>query len=255
MAAPVTSNSYWIYLSPVGAGVLRAFVATPLDAVATREILNHQNTFPVVRSMELSDFGKGFQPNLLKFTTRTPVQFVAIKISSWVVPLDYDPGMRGLLIGPLSSGVEAGIANVWNVLRTRFIQGQSWSVIKEEGVPILTKGLSSALFHRILSGMIFWGVYEKLKNKYPSHGAAVSTLSGAIQVLTTAPLYISATYRQRKGAPPEFLYRTFLHLFQTQGIRGLFLPALAPRLVHSAITSAPLMWLMEKLHLIHRKGS
>lgn len=246
-------SNYWIYFSPVGAGILRAFVATPLDAVATREILNDQNTLQVVRKMEPSDFGKGFQPNMLKFTTRTPVQFGAVKLSSWMVPLHYDAAFRGVLIGIYSSAMETGFVNGWNALRTRFIQGQNWTVLKEEGTSVLIRGLSSALLHRALSGAIFWAFYEKLKNKYPSHGAAVSTISGVVQVLSTAPLYITATYRQRKGAPPEFLHCTLWHLFQTHGARRLFVPALAPRLVHSAITSAPLMWLMEKLNLVHRK--
>ena len=237
----------------MGAGFLRAAVGTPLDAVATREILRHQNTFQVLRTMTFLDFWKGFQPNLLKFTTRTPVQFGSVKISSWVVPLDYDAALRGITIGTLSSGMDTAIMNGFNSLRTRFIQGENWRVLQQEGAPVLKKGLSSALLHRILSGAIFWGVYEKLKNKYPSQGAAVSTVSGVIQVIFTAPFYITAIYRQRKGAPREPLHHTFWHLYKAQNIRGLFFPALVPRLTHSAVTSAPLMWLMEKLELVHRK--
>ena len=254
MAAPLGSNaSYWLYLSPIGAGFLRAVVGTPLDAVATREILHHQNTSQVVRTMKFLDFWKGFQPNLLKFTTRTPIQFGSVKLSSWIVPTGYDPAFRGIIIGTLSSGIETTVINGFNSLRTRFIQEDGWKVLKQEGAPVLKKGLSSALLHRILSGAIFWGIYEKLKNEYPSHGTAVSTLSGVVQVISTAPFYITAIYRQRKGAPREHLYRTFWHLYTTQTMRGLILPALAPRLVHSAVTSAPLMWLMEKLELVHRK--
>ena len=246
-------SSYWFYLSPIGAGLLRAVVGTPLDAVATREILHHQNTLQALRAMTFLDFWKGFQPNLLKFTTRTPVQFGSVKISSWIVPLQYDAALRGVIIGTLSSGMETTVMNGFNSLRTLFIQGENWRVLQQEGAPVLKKGLTSALLHRILSGAIFWGVYEKLKSKYPTHGNLVSTVSGVVQVIFTAPFYITAIFRQRKGAPREPLHRTFSHLYKTQNMRGLILPALVPRLTHSAITSAPLMWLMEKLELVHRK--
>ncbi|HEY5259672.1 MAG TPA: hypothetical protein VIJ46_03420, partial [Rhabdochlamydiaceae bacterium] len=74
------------------------------------------------------------------------------------------------------------------------------------------------------------------------------------QVFSTAPFYIAAAYRQRIDATPEYLYRTLLHLFKTRGWQGLVFTAIAPRLVHSTVTSAPLMWLMKELNLIHRKS-
>jgi hypothetical protein len=157
-------------------------------------------------------------------------------------------------MGILSNGMETGLANVWNSLRTRFIQGEDWRVLKEEGASVLTKGLSSALVHRMLSGAIFWSVYEQLKEKYPSHGKTVSAMTGVVQVILTSPFYIAATFRQRKGASSEYLHRTLFHLFKTQGMRGLFLPALAPRIVHTLVITPPLMWLMEKIQLIHRKS-
>lgn len=243
----------WVYITPVGAVFLRAGVGTPLDSVATREILDKKNTVQVIREMTVFDFWKGFQPNFLKFATRTPAQLVSVKVSSSVVPLELDPAVRGACIGILSNGMEITVLNGWNSLRTRFIQGQSWQVLHQEGASLLTKGLSSAFAHRALSGAIFWSVYEKLKAEYPSHGAAVSTFSGVVQVLTTAPFYIAAIYKQQKGAPKEHLHRTIVRIFKAQGVRGLFFPALVPRLVHSAVTSAPLMWMMEKLHLIERK--
>jgi hypothetical protein len=248
------SPSWWLYLSPFGAGLVRAIVGTPLDVVATREIVDHQNTLQVLKGMTFPNYWKGFQPNVLKFITRTPAQFVSLKISSSIVPTDWYSSIRGGSIGILSNGMEAGLANVWNSLRTRFIQGENWSVLKKEGASVLTKGLSSALVHRILSGAIFWSVYEQLKEKYPSHGKTVSAMTGVVQVFLTSPFYIAAVYKQRINATPEYLHRTFLHLFRTQGLRGLFLPALAPRLVHSIIITPPLMWLMEKLQLIHRKN-
>jgi hypothetical protein len=252
MSQPL-NQQLWVYMTPFAAVFLRAGIGTPLDAVATREILLQKNTVQVIREMTLPDFWKGFQPNVLKFATRTPAQLVSIKVSSSVVPVNLDPAIRGVFIGILSNGMEITVLNGWNALRTRFIQGQGWQVLRQEGASLLTKGLSSAFAHRALSGAIFWSVYEKLRHEYPSHGAAVSTISGVVQVISTAPFYIAAIYKQQKGAPKEHLHQTIVRIFKAQGIRGLFLPALAPRLVHSAVTSAPLMWMMEKLHLIERK--
>jgi len=254
MAASVETKSGWLYATPFAAILLRAGVGTPLDAVATREILLHKNTSQVIREMAIPDFWKGFQPNLLKFATRTPAQLCSVKIASSIVPMDFDPAVRGIFIGVFSNGMEIAVLNSWNSLRTRFIQGEGWTVLNKEGASLLTKGLSSAFAHRALSGAIFWSVYEKLREKYPSQGAAVSTFSGVVQVISTAPFYIAAIHKQGKGATPEHLHRTILRIFKTQGMRGLFLPALAPRLAHSALTSAPLMWMMEKLHLIQRKN-
>jgi hypothetical protein len=254
MTASVETKPLWLYATPFAAVILRAGVGTPLDAVATREILLRKSTLQVIREMTLPDFWKGFQPNLLKFVTRTPAQFCSVKIASSIAPIDFDPAVRGIFIGVLSNGMEIAVLNGWNSLRTRFIQGEGWRVLNKEGASLLTKGLSSAFAHRALSGAIFWSVYEKLKDKYPSQGAAVSTFSGVVQVISTAPFYIAAIHKQGKGAAREHLHRTIIHIFKTQGIGRLFLPALAPRLAHSALTSAPLMWMMEKLQLIQRKG-
>jgi hypothetical protein len=69
------SPSWWLYASPLAAGALRAVISTPLDAMGTLEIVRHQNTLQVLKEMIARDYCKGFQPNLLKFVTRTPVQF------------------------------------------------------------------------------------------------------------------------------------------------------------------------------------
>lgn len=251
-----TSNStyWWLYGAPVAAGGIRAVIGTPLDAVATREILLSKTTLQVVHEMEFYDYWRGFQPNLLKFVTRTPLNFVFVNISSSAVPTHLDPGIRGVALGVLVAGMETGTINGANALRTRFIQGEGWVVLKKEGLIVLTKGLSAAFAHRALSSAIFFGTYEKLKSLFPKQGAVVSTISGIIQVLLTAPFYIAAIHKQDKKATPTRLDRLMAGLYRTRGFsRGLFLPALAPRLVHSVMTSAPLLWLMEKLQLIHRK--
>jgi hypothetical protein len=249
-----TLSFWWLYGAPVAAGVLRGVTATPLDAIATKEILQSQNTLQILKEMTQRDYWSGFQPNLGKFTTRTPLSFIYVKFSSSLIPTHLDPVIRGITLGILTGGMETITFNGWNSIRTRFIQGDRWSILKTEGLIILTKGLSAAFIHRAFSGAIFYGVYENLRARFPDQHSAVSTASGFTQVACTAPFYISAIHKQSKTQSPIRLDRLMVQLYRTRGFaRGLFLPALAPRLALSAITSAPLMWLMEKLHLIHRK--
>jgi hypothetical protein len=230
--------------------------ATPFDNVATREILNAQTTSQTVQQMSLADYGKGFQPNLLKFTTRTPLSFVYVYISSSAVPKEINPGIRGILLGVMTGGLETVTMNGSNAIRTRFIQGAKWKdVLQKEGTIVMLKGLTPALIHRCLSWSIFMGVYENLKSHFPNHHIAVSTTSGFCQVFLTSPFFITAIHKQDKNQPPLRLDKMVHQLWKAQGlVRGLLLPGLIPRLGLSAITSSPLLWLMEKLNLIQRKA-
>lgn len=182
------TNIWWTYGAPVLAGVLRGVTATPFDNVATREILLHQNTWHTVQQMSVSDYGKGFQPNLIKFTTRTPLSFVYVYISSSAVPKDLNPGLRGVLLGVMTGGLETVSMNGANAIRTRFIQGAKWrDVLQKEGAVVVFKGLAPALIHRCLSWSLFMGVYENLKSQYPNQHIAVSTTAGFCQVVFTSP--------------------------------------------------------------------
>jgi hypothetical protein len=253
MTASIESKSlFWTYLSPSLFGVVRAAVGTPLDVVATREILHHKNTLQVLKETALADYGKGFQPNTLKFITRTPVQFYATHFFSSMIPTDFHPAVRGFALGFLTSGVESFFFNVFNSIRTRFIQGERW---RDIGPSIIGKGLTAAWSHRALSSAIFYTVYEPLKAKYPSQGMAVSTCAGIVQVILTAPFYIATIERQRKDATAEPLRHTLVRLAKKDGfVRGLVIPALVPRLVHTiAITGFFMKLIDEKLGLIHRK--
>jgi hypothetical protein len=253
MTAPIEKPSFfWMYLSPSLFGVVRAAVGTPLDVVATKEILYHRNTLQVLKETAFADYRKGFQPNTLKFITRTPVQFIATKFFSSIIPTDLNPAVRGFTLGLLTSGSETFLFNVFNSTRTRFIQGARW---RDIGPSALIKGLTAAWSHRALSSAVFFSIYEPLKKDYPSHGMAVSTCAGIFQVILTAPFYIAATERQRKDAVSEPLHRTLLRLVKREGFfRELVFPALVPRLVHTIAITGFFMKLMDdKLKLIHRK--
>lgn len=231
----------------------RAFISTPLDGITKREIFYNCSTIQVISKTSFLELYKGIQPSTLKSLSRTVVQTSSIKLASSVIPSQLDPAMRGIAIGCLSSGIEASISNAWNVLETRFIQGQGWNVIRQEGLLLLTKGLSPTLLHRALSGAVFWSTYEKLRQVVPNQPALTGMGAGITQVCTTAPFYIAKTLRQAKNPPTETLFPLFKKIIKNQGlIRGLFLPGLAPRLTLSICTSGPLMALFEKYQIIHR---
>jgi hypothetical protein len=253
MTTPIKKHvPYWMYLAPSLFGIVRAAVGTPLEVIGTKEILEHKKTLQILRETALSDYVKGFQPNALKFITRTPFQAFVTKFFSSNIPTELHPAVRGFSLGLLISSSEAFIFNIFNSTRTRFIHGERWRNINPS---VVTKGLTAALGHRALSSTIFFSFYEPLKVKYPSHGMAVSTFAGVVQVVLTAPLYIAAIERQRKNAVPESLYRTMERLTKNESfIRALVIRALIPRLVHTiAITGFFMKLVDDQLGLIHRK--
>ncbi len=255
MATPIEKPSFfWTYCSPFLLGGFRAGVGTPIDVVATREILHHKTTLQVLRETAFADYRRGFQPNALKFISRTPAQFFFTSFFSSNIPTDLNPAVRGFLLGLSTSGAEAALFNIFNSARTRFIQGARWRDLMNEGPPVLVKGLSAAWSHRALSSAIFYTVYEPLKERYPNEGSTVSTIAGFVQVFLTSPFFIAAIERQRKDAPKESLHQTILRLFKTQGFfRGLVIPALVPRLVHTALVTPLFMYIIDdKLRLIQR---
>lgn len=236
----------------------RLAVGVPLDGITKREILEQTTTWRVIRSTPVLELRRGFQPNAVKYLTSSYLQFGSTWVASYATPVELPPAMRGIMIGMITSSMEASVKNIWNVLVTRFIQGQGWSVLKQEGTALLTRGLSPALLHRGLSSSIYWGLYEPLHKRYPEHTFAVGSGVGVFQVCATAPFYITAVRRQAKlkeGEPPlpKSLTDLFKLIARTEGVgRGLFLRGVVPRLVHSALTSGPLMFTLEKYNLIHR---
>lgn len=231
----------------------RALVSTPLDGITKREIFYNCSTIQVLSKTSFLELYKGMQPSMLKSLSKIAVQTSSIKLASSVIPSQLDPGIRGIAIGALSSGMEASVSNAWNVLETRFIQGQGWNVLQQEGLLILTKGLSPTLLHRALSGAVFWSTYEKLRQAVPNQPVLTGMGAGITQVCTTAPFYIAKTLRQAKNPPTEPLWPLFKKIIKNQGlVRGLFLRGLAPRLILSVCTSGPLTALFEKYQIIHR---
>lgn len=160
MAMTKTSYNEYNVLPFLYLSFYNAIVTTPLNGVTKLEILHNLPTREVISKTSFLKLYRGLEPNILKALSKTTVQTSSVKLASSIVPSQLDPAVRGTIIGCVSSGIEASISNAWSVLETRFIQGQKWSVIKKEGVFFLTKGLSSALIHRVLSGIVFWSSYE-----------------------------------------------------------------------------------------------
>jgi hypothetical protein len=240
-------------VSFAGLSAYRTLIGTPLEGIAKRTVLFKSTPRQVIALTPFRDLWKGFQPNILKTVSKTYVQVGSVNVASHLIPTEIDPQYRGAFMGITSSSMEVSIQNIWNVLGTRFIQGERWSVVKKEGVSLFYQGLSPALLHRSLSGAIFWSAYEKLNQLSPHHSAVTGTCAGLIQVAFTSPLYITAVLRQGKDRPPESLGRLMVKIGRGQGwIRGLFLRALVPRSLLSIATSGPLMMLLEKYKVVHR---
>ena len=239
-----------------GFAAYRLAVGVPLDGLTKREILEKTTTWKVLQTTPVFEFRRGFQPNAIKYFTATYLQTSSTWIASNAIPTKLPPALRGVMMGITTSSLEVSVKNVSNVLVTRFIQGQGWNVIRQEGASLLTKGLSPALLHRGLSSSIYWGFYEPLHHHYPNHPFWVGLSVGIFQVCLTSPFYITAVQRQAKiseKTPPKTLINLFRLIAKNEGLRrGLFLRGLMPRLVHSALTSGPLMFLFEKYNLIHR---
>lgn len=243
------------FFSFSGFSLYRAVIGTPLDGIAKREILSFipTTTWKVIRSVNPLDLWKGFQPTSLRLFTRTYAQVISFNVSSRIAPKQLDPALRGALIGLGSSFIEVGVNNAFNSLATRFVQGQGWNVLKQEGPGLLTKGFSSALLHRNLSGIIFWSVYEKLNHITSYHPAYSAVGAGVIQVSLTSPLYITMILRQGKASTSESLWYLFKRIRREKGgLKGLFFPGLVPRLVHSLATSSFFMMLLEENRIILR---
>ena len=229
----------------------RLAVGVPLDGITKREILENKTTLSILRATPFRELGRGFQPNAFKYLTSSYLQLGSTWVASRITPTELPPVVRGVMFGIFTSSMEASVKNVFNVLVTRFIQGEGWSMVWKEGPALLTKGLFPALLHRGFSSALYFGLYEPLHKKYPQHTFAVGFGVGITQVVITSPFYQAAVLQQAKPTVPplpESLNELFKRIFK----KGLAIRGIAPRLVHSALTSGPLMYLLEKHQLIHR---
>ncbi|MBP7075234.1 MAG: hypothetical protein KBA81_07620 [Rhabdochlamydiaceae bacterium] len=248
--------SFFSYFT--GFSAYRLAIGVPLEGVTKREILERKTTLKVIQSTPVLELRRGFQPNAIKYLSSSYLQIGSTWLASSLTPTQLPPTLRGVLIGVLTTSMEASVRNVWNVLVTRFIQGDNWNVVQKEGVSLLTKGLSPALLHRGFSSTVYWGLYEPLHNRYPGNPFGVGFAVGIIQVLSTSPFYIATVRRQAKLNPgeaplPKSLRDLMKQIAKSEGVvRGLFVRGLTPRLIHSTLTSGPLMFMLEKYHIIHR---
>lgn len=226
-----------------------------LDPLARREILLDATTRKVLQTTPLIEMRKGFQPTAIKYFTASYLQAASIWAATRMTPTDLPPAVRGVMFGVITSAIEASVKNSQNVLVTRFIQGDKWSVIRKEGPLILTKGISPTVLHRMFSGCVFWGLYEPLKQKFPDQTMLIGLGVGQVQVVVTSPFYNLATLMQAKQTSPTTMWGHVKELKQTQSLtRMLIGRALFPRAVHSLLVSGPWIWVLENFGMIHRKS-
>lgn len=177
---------------------------------------------------------------------------MSIKFASWITPTSFDPAVRGANIGVIASVIEGSTNNTFNSIATRFVQRQNWKSVKKEPT-LIARGVSPAVLHRMVSNVIYWSIYEKVRSLNPDHPVASALLAGTSQVCLTAPLYITATLRQGINPPSEYLIPLFAKIIKEHGFwRGLFLRGLIARIFLSWGTSVALITLIEKHKVISR---
>jgi len=234
----------------------RIVAGFPFYTTGKREILSNTHALDVIKLFreKKGEFSKGFKPYAglcLTFYTQPATTFAATKL----VPTDLSPATRGFLIGWLTSSFDAALKNPLNSIFVRVIEHQKPSEMIKEGPRLLWRGITFNLLHRWSSGIVFWSLYEPLHKRMPDRPLSIGFAVGLIQTAATSPFYIAYTLSQSKFDPFPGTYPIayLRNVARTRGVwKGLFLRGLLPRSLHSAITSAPLMYILEKYNLIHR---
>jgi len=279
-----TFTSYiFPFLGGIGLGCFRAAVGTPLDSLATREITENLSSRQAFRQlMEERAFYTGVSANAVKLAFKTPIQIITTGLASRIyigaVPEEIRKdrhALRGAFIGITATCIDTVFwANPLNAVRTqqmttpklkskaRFIEQESslfFKIIREQNFQLLARGLDASLLHRGMSGVIFFTTYEALKARYPDNHFFVSTASGIAQVCTTSPLYAAMIHQQKAKASKikttaiaTNVFFSIHGIYQAQGLRGLFLLGLMPRLVHSIAVSHLVMYMLEEAKAILR---
>ena len=238
--------------------IYRFGVGVPLDYLTKKQIMEKWSFWNTIRSTHVTDLRLGYQAKLAQYFVLTHTDAYALGVVSQITPTDLSPAMRGVVIATLSTPIEVVIRNALNSTHTRQVQRQKLVHILQDGHNVWRKGYLSTLGHRYLSSLFFMGPYMHLYDKFPKHPAAVATVSGLVQVTITAPFFVTAALRQAITNPndpplPKSLWGLMKHVAKTRGVmKGLFLPGLGLRSIHSIATSALVMGVMEKYKLIHR---
>jgi hypothetical protein len=245
-------------------GVLRGLIGTPFDAWAILAISKFDSSG--LRSLrELFSAGsyfRGFFPNTVRTSIRSPVHYVSLEAGSAaytsVVPQvfrDRFPVLRGFCIGVTAALAESVVNTPLRVIQTLAVNGDPLgTALRAEGVKLLTRGFDGTLIHRLLSGAVFYGVYEQSISMGVSIAPA-ALLAGTMQVSLSSPFFALAVHKQKlAGRVAGNIFSLAATLGRERGvIQGLFLPGLAPRLLHSWIASPLVMWVIDvKLHAIRR---
>lgn len=238
--------------------IYRFSIGVPLDYLTKKQIVERWSFWNTIRSTHVMDLRLGYQAKLAQYFVLTHTDAYALGFVSKITPTDLPPALRGVIIATLSTPLEVIARNALNSAHTRLVQRQKLSHIVKDGLTIWKKGYLSTLGHRYLSSLVFMGPYMHLYNQFPEHPAAVATASGLGQVIVTAPFFVTAALRQAQPKPndpplPKSLWGLLKQTAKTSGIvKGLFLPGLWFRGIHSIATSALVMGVMEKFKLIHR---
>lgn len=262
----VERSSFWETLRwGVASGVLRGIIGTPLDTWAIHAI-THYDTAGKRSLAEIYRGGtafRGFLPNCIRTSIRSPVQFLSLQAGSAAYTASVPdriresmPVLRGICVGFASALAESVVNTPLRVAQTIAVTGGALGpALRAEGLALLTRGFEGTLAHRLLSGAVFYGVYE-FALSVGTPVSAASLAAGTLQVALSSPFYAVAVHRQRAGSDARgHVLRIAAQLARERGgtLRALFLPGLAPRLLHSWCVSPLVMWVIDvRLHAIER---
>ena len=275
-------------LSACTGGVITTFLVTPLDVLKTRTQLaagrgsGSAAVLQMVRAEGIISLWAGLQPSLLMTVPSCAIYFTAYeRIRDAVAAggskqerscgrrasvdaglLGWDTCDTGSVVAAAGAKVLASTATApLELMRTRMqadrvllsegMVGGAKSLVRQEGVRGLFRGLGPMLLRDVPFSCLYWVGYERLKRHFveahPDHelSAVASFVSGgtagAFATLMTMPLDVVKTRRQVErgptGAQAETLGAMVARIVRLEGPRAL-VAGVVPRLAKMAPSCA-----------------
>lgn len=265
---PPQSDLSQTVLSACTGGVITAFVVTPLDVLKTRTQLAASRgsgsaaVLQMVRTEGIISLWGGLHPSLLMTVPSCAIYFTSYEKIREAVGTGGSQRQRDLAPVVAAAGAKVLASTTTaplELMRTRMqadralldegMVGGAMSLVRQQGVLGLFRGLGPMLLRDVPFSCIYWVGYERLKQRFMEEegelSAAASFVSGgtagALATLMTMPLDVVKTRRQVErgsaGAQSETLGAMVARIVRLEGPRAL-LAGVVPRLAKMAPSCA-----------------